>query len=963
MEIINKCILEWAKEYKGEKFHALLTDPPYHLTSITERYGKEGATEATDRDGVFKRANTGFMGKKWDGGDIAFRPETWKALAEHLYPGAFIMAFCSSKGWHRQAVAMEDAGLIMHPSIFVYAYGCLSDDTELLTSRGWKKIDEINQDTQAGCFDLKTKQIYFSQIERVYKYDYEDTAYHIKSDKTDQLVTRNHRCIVERNGTLVFQYAETLESSERIPFLEDLYVLSQPLYSGERRRILEEEMLFQEMRHRIQSDETVGRKTRKTEKSKPPQKHNWEALTFKRNKKGRTICSLSNLRSNEIQTIRMAKEVDTYNRRILLTELQSKGECEKPTPILCEWKGKEATGEGFGNGEEPCMERGCNVLSETWELSSNQICSMPQRIYGNGEERWICDGTPFDSGKGDWENTDTNRSCPSYQSQSSRQSVGEFGVVPKQHRPQEIRAAWRPQTTLAKITPIQYKGVVWCVKVPTGAFIARRNGKIFITGNSGFPKATRIDTQIQNAEEQEVIGRNPNSRENCDKSNTLYESGTVGKTAFVTTPTDPMAKAWVSHRYGQQALKPAAEPILVFQVPYVGRPVDCITKTGAGALNIDAGRISVNPNVDDARLGGVGSWSTDKAAKNVYEGGYAGDDVGSSPLGRWPANLIIGDEEAAKVLDKQSGTGVSRSHSGDGLPLDTRDMGWGFKRLAGGFDASGGCSRFFFNVREQIDNADPLFYTAKAGNEEREQGLNRKIRIEIVWNEKNTIREERKIQVSVDTDTLQVRGIEGYGTQKKGEPEWNTTLFGKTHLEKSLKEYVSTIKTETNLITKKTIFAWLISLLTKEYTVDVKKEGQYGINPAESVNFANQFQIIISKKSKEELKDMSVYPRGVKPVASEMLLKISVEEGRKCTHPCLKPLSLTEYLAKLLLPPKEYAPRRILIPFGGVASELIGAYKAGWEYGLAIEREAEYVEIGQARLRYHTAQQKLSMWG
>jgi site-specific DNA-methyltransferase (adenine-specific) len=94
----------------------MLCDPPYHLDSITKRFG--GANSKPSRDGdVYARSSAGFMGKKWDGGDIAFRPETWAGLAQHLHPGAFIMAFASTRGWHRQAVAMEDAGLIMHPSI------------------------------------------------------------------------------------------------------------------------------------------------------------------------------------------------------------------------------------------------------------------------------------------------------------------------------------------------------------------------------------------------------------------------------------------------------------------------------------------------------------------------------------------------------------------------------------------------------------------------------------------------------------------------------------------------------------------------------------------------------------------------------------------------------------------------------------------------------------------------------
>ena len=37
---------------------------------------------------------------------------------------------------------------------------------------------------------------------------------------------------------------------------------------------------------------------------------------------------------------------------------------------------------------------------------------------------------------------------------------------------------------------------MWCVQVPTGAFVARRKGQVFITGNSGFPKSHNIGLRI-----------------------------------------------------------------------------------------------------------------------------------------------------------------------------------------------------------------------------------------------------------------------------------------------------------------------------------------------------------------------------------------------------------------------------------------------------------------------------------
>jgi hypothetical protein len=78
-------------------------------------------------------------------------------------------------------------------------------------------------------------------------------------------------------------------------------------------------------------------------------------------------------------------------------------------------------------------------------------------------------------------------------------------------------------------------------------------------------------------------------------------------------------------------------------------------------------------------------------------------------------------------------------------------------------------------------------------------------------------------------------------------------------------------------------------------------------------------------------------------------------EGGRNSHPTLKPLKLVQHLATLLLPPREYAPRRILVPFAGVMSEAIGAYLAGWEEIVGVEQDAEYCRIGEARVKFWSA--------
>lgn len=138
--IYNQDVMEWAKAYSKAKFHALLSDPPYHLTSIVKRFGKPDSAPAKyGTDGVFSRYSKGFMGQTWDGGEISFQPETWAALADHLYDGAFGMAFSSSRNWHRLAVAIEDAGLIIHPTIFGWAYS--SGMPKATRVKGHKEFD------------------------------------------------------------------------------------------------------------------------------------------------------------------------------------------------------------------------------------------------------------------------------------------------------------------------------------------------------------------------------------------------------------------------------------------------------------------------------------------------------------------------------------------------------------------------------------------------------------------------------------------------------------------------------------------------------------------------------------------------------------------------------------------------------------------------------------------------------
>lgn len=72
-------------------------------------------------------------------------------------------------------------------------------------------------------------------------------------------------------------------------------------------------------------------------------------------------------------------------------------------------------------------------------------------------------------------------------------------------------------------------------------------------------------------------------------------------------------------------------------------------------------------------------------------------------------------------------------------------------------------------------------------------------------------------------------------------------------------------------------------------------------------------------------------------------------------HPTVKPLSLTKYLATLIKPP---TGGRLLVPFSGSGSEMIGALQAGWEEVIGVELTEEYIPIAEARIKYWLEQKE-----
>ena len=116
-------MLDMLEVIKPNTIDSIITDPPYGLTSITKRFGKEGSAECQyGKDGSFQRLSKGFMGKEWDGSGIEYNIETWQKCYEVLKPGGYLLAFGGSRTFHRIACAIEDAGFEIRDTI-MWLYG------------------------------------------------------------------------------------------------------------------------------------------------------------------------------------------------------------------------------------------------------------------------------------------------------------------------------------------------------------------------------------------------------------------------------------------------------------------------------------------------------------------------------------------------------------------------------------------------------------------------------------------------------------------------------------------------------------------------------------------------------------------------------------------------------------------------------------------------------------------------
>lgn len=654
--ILHTDVLAAFKAMPDNSYHGCLTDPPYGLTT----------------DG----GKTGFMGHAWDHGVPPI--EVWRELLRVLRPGAHVLAFGGTRTFHRLTCAIEDAGFEIRDCM-MWLYGCLSDDTEVLVDGRWEHYSKATTGRLALCYDVANGTYSWQPIAERVEYDYDETAYRITSERTDQIVSRNHRCIVDNGRGWEFSFAEesARKSAVVVPILKDVQGLLGHLRDA------------QQNTSTTKYDVLDGVPSRDTSPPKAAERAQGSI---------RNLCGVLEGRLEAERVASQGKAVDVLERVQWEDSRRGVGEACPQGPTGLDTGLQSLIRIENVRTAQPSVEGRSDLLRIARESRGCEVRTMPGSVPANGTEGRLRDGAPACGCASDGAATAALRSGPPHGSQSSEQRGLESGSVRHELGSQAVRGEGFTTSDLAVIEPVHYTGKVWCLRVPTGAFVARRNGKVFVTGNSGFPKSHDVSKALDReaGAVREVVGARDVAADKwtAEGRRRIADGNEGAYSVNITAPATASARQWSGHG---TALKPAWEPIIVARKPLDGTVAQNVQRWGCGGLAIDASRVGTS----DALVRPQGQ------PVNAMGRRTEGSGRTEEPLGRWPANVIL-DDVASQVLDAQSGNRRSASNTkpstGGGIMsgLSGKTRANGYRAFADGNPyrgEEGGASRFFYQAK------------------------------------------------------------------------------------------------------------------------------------------------------------------------------------------------------------------------------------------------------------------------
>ena len=429
------CLRRILEQTHGKVQH-LVIDPEGEFASLRERFdyvhaAKSGADTAADPRAAALLAERLLELKVSAVLDIYELKAHERVRFVRLFLEALINA--PKTLWHPALVVVDEA--------HVY---CLDADTELLTSEGWVRHTAIHTGTRAAAFNLETGEATFEPVQAIIRKHFSGRLVHLESDGIDCRVTPDHRVVLRRGQRAagrVKKYPWAFELARSVPHHVDIPIGVAPVGVG-----TGVEPDFYTLIGWVATDGSYSRE--------------------------RGICI-----SQAVTTTKAGKNI-VRRMDVVLARLGCKGRYERTRAGKADsvdyYLGAQLTRRllvWFPDGNVHRVPRGLIEDSSRVELELLYEALFEGDGTAQGEH-WKAFYPGMNEGLAD-----------DFQEIATRLGISTVKKLVPQTRQWVVLISRRQHHYIRKPRTIEYDGTVWCITVPSGAFVARRNGKVFVTGN------------------------------------------------------------------------------------------------------------------------------------------------------------------------------------------------------------------------------------------------------------------------------------------------------------------------------------------------------------------------------------------------------------------------------------------------------------------------------------------------
>ncbi|KKP91856.1 MAG: Anaerobic ribonucleoside-triphosphate reductase [candidate division WS6 bacterium GW2011_GWC1_36_11] len=343
---------------------------------------------------------------------------------------------------------------------------CVSEDTEILTPDGWKTYDDIEKGCTIKTYNLETGYIEDQVVESVFKKQYKGEMFNLKNRIQDQLISPHHRVV-------------------RKLFNTDKYVL-QPI-----EEILELKSPF------IIPLSGKNNNTKKNISNEQIQLMAW-------------VISEGSLE-------RSTKYRNSHRISIYQSKIKNESKYNEIVKLLKHFEFKYDEYEHSGFGEKVVRMRlnaeSSRVIHE-WFGTMDSIKFIPDTLLNLDETQSKLFLQAYLKGDGFEGCKITTTDLEILDGLQILTVNAGFGFTVLKRKPtigsKEIyvlRLIQHQETYIQKVEKVNYEGVIWCPHTKNETIVARRNGKVFITGNTPFTNITMdLIPSGQLAEQGVIIG-------------------------------------------------------------------------------------------------------------------------------------------------------------------------------------------------------------------------------------------------------------------------------------------------------------------------------------------------------------------------------------------------------------------------------------------------------------------------